>query len=1090
KLVQTDSDGNEFAKHEFSYFDDVRDGQGAYQGFGSAQWAVPGDGLTLDGSVSRGSGVHAYVGVAQVSNPRKAQSVGAKVGSANSSSEGVVALTDVDGDGLPDKVFRSGGVVKYRKNLAKPGGQLAFEDTARVLGLPGGFLGERSKTFTVGPEGYAGGVAAQLNYVETTSETGTYFHDVNGDGITDVVADGGVLFGRLNAAGVPVYGVSGDTPVPVDSRQVDTSKLFGDYSAQRERLIDSFPLLDTVRRWVAPLNGTVKIEGPVKLAEDTAAARAASTTADGVKVAIQREESQLWSAQIGAKDNTSRTPSGVSSVAVTKGQRLYFRVQSVSDGSLDEVEWNPVVTYLNVSSATVDVNDLAVYRYEAGRDFTVGGRAAQVKAPLTGSLHLSGDFVLSRVVSDDVTVVISKAGAPVLQHTIAAGTTGTVPVNLGIPVAQGQVLTWRVKTDSPIDLSAIDWLPKAHYTAAEGVERVVDGDGKPSIVFAAPYEVDMYPVNDLTGPQAFRQIPAPVEEDTCDLVSIVPQLAFNFAGQSVNGRVAFTVKKAATGVAGALVAKRYFTIVNGHVTAPGPVSWEHCGPGVARLAVDFSTSDPALRTFLTSRSVTVNGFAVQSGFHSAAVAGAFPQPYRGWGAIGYNGNRAKAGQPIVQSDLVLDESYDDGLPEEVDPQDPQQRETFENDPKVAARRMVPFTLLADVTDASRDGNLPPARRWGTGQRSWVTGDRMSSSRLGAESINVPGDGDFAGIAVPRMSRSTQFSVTGSVGGGVGSAGGSIATGESTGLLDFVDMNGDGFPDVVSSRGIQYTDPDGGLGADTATMPDGAVRVSDNESGNASAGSAGRTIGSGRGDAAPKGNRSAATSQAGNDMPPFGVGGELGGSDSDAVFDLVEVNGDGLPDRVYADGKVALNLGYRFGNKEQWRNPAALNDGGGKNTGMNLGFNFLYGFAGGASFQESKTSTDATLTDMNGDGLTDRVLAGESGQPIRVGFNTGNGFEAPVPFHGSLSGIARDLNTSFGSGAYVETPVCFLAVCVVLNPGAHKTVAGTGRAEQALRDINGDGYVDHVESSADDELVVKENKTGRTNLLKSVSRPLG
>ncbi|MFD1046275.1 toxin TcdB middle/N-terminal domain-containing protein, partial [Kibdelosporangium lantanae] len=43
---------------------------------------------------------------------------------------------------------------------------------------------------------------------------------------------------------------------------------------------------------------------------------------------------------------------------------------------------------------------------------------------------------------------------------------------------------------------------------------------------------------------------------------------------------------------------------------------------------------------------------------------------------------------------------------------------------------------------------------------------------------------------------------------------------------------------------------------------------------------------------------------------------------------------------------------------------------------------------------------------------------------------------------------------------------------------------------ALRDVNGDGYADQVRSTRDSELVVAENRTGRTNLLKSVSRPLG
>src|SRR5262249_60110294 len=104
-------------------------------------------------------------------------------------------------------------------------------------------------------------------------------------------------------------------------------------AATRDRLIDSFPLLDTVRRWVAPFDGTVDVSGAVKLADDTAAARAASTTADGVRVAIQLEDAELWSDQIGPHDNTGHPPPGVTGLTVHKGQPLHLRLQSIFDGT-------------------------------------------------------------------------------------------------------------------------------------------------------------------------------------------------------------------------------------------------------------------------------------------------------------------------------------------------------------------------------------------------------------------------------------------------------------------------------------------------------------------------------------------------------------------------------------------------------------------------------------------------------------------------------------------------------------------------------------------------------------------------------------
>ena len=43
-------------------------------------------------------------------------------------------------------------------------------------------------------------------------------------------------------------------------------------------------------------------------------------------------------------------------------------------------------------------------------------------------------------------------------------------MNIDVPVQQGQVLKWRIRADSPIDVHALDWAPHAFYTAADGVD--------------------------------------------------------------------------------------------------------------------------------------------------------------------------------------------------------------------------------------------------------------------------------------------------------------------------------------------------------------------------------------------------------------------------------------------------------------------------------------------------------------------------------------------------------------------------------------------------------------------------------------------
>ncbi len=1078
-ITQFGSDNTPFNTHTFDYYNDIQDTSGNYDAFGpTTPWSVPDDHLgvalpgdgeagALSASTTTSTGGHLYVGF----NPAvvsKTGSAGAKVGFNSGSSDGLLALIDVNGDNLPDKVFRSGGKIFYRPNLAGPNGQPAFGDAIQLNNLPG-ISSETTSSGTVGIESYFG-VAAQLDDVSTTTTSDEYFSDVNGDGITDLVTNGQVLFGHLDADGHPTYTAnSADTPVPIGSGTV-SGTLVGDQTAQFQQRQDMFPLMDSVRRWTAPYDGTVRVEGLVRLVQDSPQ-RVADPNADGVRVTIQHNDTELWAQRIGPSDSVGFGPTGVDAIPVHKGDALYFRVQSVLNGDNDQVAWDPTITYVGVPPST-DVNGLDNDKFQASRDFTLGGRPSSVTAPLTGTLHLSGDVTKSGPTSDDVTVVISRNGTDVYSKVLPGSSAGTAPVNLDIPVTAHDTLSWRLKVDSPIDAGTLSWAPHAFYTSAQGVNTVVDANGNPTLTIDPPYDLDMYPATTLSAPQE-----AYTATQTGDL-TVVPDIAFDFGSSTPDTKLVFTVKRP-----GELVAKKEIDITGG--TVPSPDSLAMTVPVTAgdHLYFDFSTLDTTLPAALTSQSVSV-GFGgsadttVPSALHASVAQGAFAQPYRGWAAIGYQGNRDRATAPIVQSDLTLDQDFRDQLPTGPTPADVP---GFTADPQVNQPKITVFAPQ------------PSTGRWaGPGDNLWVAADGVSSSRLGMADISEPSDAQFAGAtAVPRIGQSNQISTT--LGAGIPGvpieAGGSAATGTTTGQLDFLDLNGDRFPDVVGSAGVQYSDMSGGLGSTRGSL-DGDVRESASTAFNVSAGagSPARTSATARGQDAPSGNKTANTAESGLEMPALGIGGSLGGGQSDTHFDLIDINADGLPDKVFDNGDVALNLGYSFAAREPW-GAGPVNAAVTNNTGVNLGFNTnFYGFAGGVSATSGTSNTNATLMDMNGDGLVDRVSDDGSGTML-VGINTGSGFAPPVAFHGSLSGINSDANTSLGAGAYFTFGFCFVFGCVVFNPGAD-TSTGIGRTEMALRDVNGDGVVDHVRSTKDNELIVAANRTGRTNLLRSVSRPLG
>ncbi|MFI0798681.1 RHS repeat-associated core domain-containing protein [Amycolatopsis lurida] len=1085
-VSQFGEDDKLFNTHSFDYFDEVRDQAGNYTGFaGAAGWSVPDDDLgvniregeasAISANTSVGFGAHLFAGYNVQGLPVKQGGVGLKVGFNAGQSDGLSALVDVNGDNLPDKVFRKNNEVHFRPNLSTPGGEPKFGDTPiRLRDLPG-ISSERTLSGTIGVEAFVLTVAAQLDFIGTTTTSDRFFSDVNGDGLTDLVNNGGVLFGYLDANGQPAYTAdSTRTPVPVGGGAV-TGEIVGDQTAQFNQQVDNSPLLDSVRRWVAPFDGTVRVDGRVQLTVDPSPARAAYTKADGVRVTIQAKDTELWAQRIGPDDHTEFTPANVSAVAVKKGDALYFRTQSILDGKYDTVAWDPTITYTDLAAGT-DVNGLADTVFRASADFTLGGRSSQVMVPVTGKLRLTGDVVKNKVTSDDVAVVITKgngvhAPAEVFRKVLPAGSTGTTTIDMSLPVSQFEKMSWHIKSDSPIDVSAVSWVPKAHYTEAPGVESLVDDKGQPSLVISPPYDVDMYPADTLKAPQQTYKV------TKTGKLRVRPGVKLNFGFPGAT-KIAFTVKKRG----GQLLGKRVVDIVNGQYGSPGqdldvvvPVTEGD------ELYFDHATTDPYLFGLIAEQSAKVTydlsspwpTFSpAPSAAHGSAQQGAFPQPYRGWGVIGYQANRDRATQPIKQAELAIDQSFKDALPRE-----PKEADIagFAANPRITMPRLAIF-----APNPAKGG-------WAAqDESSWFTSTMATSSRLGADTIDVVTDADVAGDRTV-MRRGVTGQVSGTL--SAGPFGGTVVGGITAGSVDYVDLNGDRFPDVVGAKEIQFTDMNGGLGARRGTLG-GNVRESDTLSGNVSysAGSEAATLASAQGLAAPEAGSTNNTATSGPVQPALGIGGSLGGGESDTRVDLVDINGDGLPDKVFANGDAQLNLGYSFAAREPW-SAGPINDASTRNLGVNLGFNVdNYGFAGGLSAELGTSFTNASMLDVNGDGLTDRVFT-DGANPIKVAINTGTGFTAPTPFRGGFTDIAVDKNATLGAGVYFTFPIPTPVGTFVFNPGVNASTS-ISRAEIGLRDINGDGLADHVKSTRDNELLVAVNKTGRTNLLRTVTRPLG
>ena len=213
--------------------------------------------------------------------------------------------------------------------------------------------------------------------------------------------------------------------------------------------------------------------------------------------------------------------------------------------------------------------------------------------------------------------------------------------------------------------------------------------------------------------------------------------------------------------------------------------------------------------------------------------------------------------------------------------------------------------------------------------------------------------------------------------------------------------------------------------------------------------------------------------------------------------------------------VRLNLGNRFGAVESWGGSAALREEQSASMGRSGGLGKTlpaYSFGGGIADTVSVTGASQDLIDVNGDGLVDIVskplairtasakLPPEASSDIfdaddtfvTVRFNTGAGFAAPVQYNGALPQPLRGNATfsrNLGLHFTIAIPIPFTPISIILNPGQYHG-RSLGGYDVMLSDFDGDGYADHVYSDSTGKIAVQLNNHGRTNLLKSVDRPLG
>lgn len=1100
-----DSNGQEVSFQKFSYYDDVQSDKG-YVPFKDSQetWNTHNDGLdagfvnplqsvtkrfsdkptALGGTVSSSTSGSFYAGVGPNDFSKwKSNTFGGSYSYSSDNSKGLSSFVDLNGDGLPDKVFRKGGKVFYRPQLKNASdGTVSYGEAIKVSGI-NSFATVKSSTNSGGAKGVVGWniFTAELGLDKSRTKTKTteYFSDINGDGLVDLVSNGKVYFNHLefdsNGNAVPTFTLSSaDTPSPIIySGKIDASVITIDPEEQAEA-IKSSPMEDIVRVWQAPRDGMVSISGTVSLiAPEGDYDKEEYVKADGVRVSIQKGKAEKWNLKI-AKGDASAHPASVDAFEIKKGERIYFRVQSgteeKSNGAFDKVAWSPVITYAGTAETLPGGYSTTVYKPAEGAVYDVN-TVANVEGV---SFSVSGKFS-KPVTTDDVVLRIIGSnnkkddnGNDNPNYTEQVLFTKTYPaaekadaVEVSASIANAEKfpnIGFEIASSSNVNWEQIRWIPSVTYKDSSSVDQTL----------AIPAHYRMFT-------HAVKESHSYTFAATDTAVIVKPRIT---VAKGFNGDVTLTVK-----TADKLLAKKTFTITEGALKAD-VLKLEN--PGTEKVWFEYhysgTLSDDALtvaRVLLQVDTLGLPKDSVNAGFYAEGVNSGFGMLYRGWGGFVYNASEGRYGKPIDEALLKLPED-----------------ENAKIDPLT-----LPFTPIG--TD-----QMSPDRWIGQRQEIYLTATEAGTARLAEQDVVItnPLDNqvDVAGMAGDCLQGTGAAAVTqvatskSSVTQG-GAMGFTVNTAEGNATTDvtMMDMNGDGYPDIVAGGVVQYTNSQGGISGEKSQK----LEKISSENSSSSKGYGGNPVASVSSivKLIKHSPQTAANSQT-KWQAQFSLSGSGSYNKDEAAVQFIDMNGDGLPDQILKNKQVRINLGYTFSDPMDWGleriqggESKAFNAGASGGMGGELvkgsSINKASGsFMAGFGIVSSETKEAYNLMDVNSDGLPDKVW--KEGNGIKVSFNTGNAFLSPINWKGA-SALSESVSTSESVNAAFTISINLLLppIKISTNPGA-STGHSISRPTYALQDVDGDGYLDIVESEKESELKVTRSTIGRTNMLKAVTNSLG
>ena len=1186
KIAEFDKDGALFYSNTMEYYNEIGSQNiisGVETSWGSAgndavspalaSLAGSNGNLIPNGSplgASTGSGFSAGLRVGAgfgVRTNSTASTGGASMSYSSNNQNTRISFLDINGDGLPDKIYDSNGSLAYRPSY-RNGTAVGFGDLVPITGQ-NSLSRTKSKTTGYGFDfNVLGLLGAGKSFSTTRSETDSYFIDRNGDGLPDVVSGGRILFntttGTNNLQTQFQAGIAGTEntiePGAISSDMIQYLKL-----QTMDELRDENPQFDHVTIWQAPYTGTVNVAGTAILADKNIyegkenkfrltlekSANGSNTTATiGAPVELQTKDQAV---------NFTRQ-----AISVNKGEILFFRSHNMNHGYGGEVEWNPIITYTaTVSPITPFVNQkdehgklLNVFNVNEDYAINNGGNTPVKDA----DSNVNIDFNVSQATgfaqytfSDDIRFVVKKITTNIqtgdsstqewsrtFNH--ANGSIGAViATNPAIPVTNIPVsqpnnysisFEFYAESNSNVDWGKVRWRPiltgnasgtsypavnyitfddnvnQASYAISGQVlpepviNPLVSGDGAKNMLV---FQHDMFEANQKNWLQQLQltatELPAKVswviKEDRGGGIVTAVSSKFFYIQRNSQGTIVFTRSTNISDVINPALVSDYPYFQFFRSKAQIKSVRDNGGNYYSAFYISNSrigAGNPSSITLSIAPTETANYPAfskVLGGAFMVCNPTFFGQSFRRWGQFLYNGGIKFARSPEGEIDTnSTPQNYGNANIDMAIFNFEVQAQT------VNAPGYDPETDQANYTSLrfafyDQDNENQKYKNASIKEAIYGFSNNRLTSKIGrfAEAnthllyidpltITQPGN-TFAGLRIRSLSKGSAVS------GNAVYAAGTLSKGKSEVINQYLDLNGDRYPDFVTGARIQYTNMRGAL-HEKFTDPQ---FVSGEQSED-------KTLGVSI-PIAPNSTASSNSPTSDNKTNTNTNSGlNTGDGKSFNAREWSDMNGDGLPDKVQINENnviVNLNTGYGFTSDIIWGTnlPDLLTSergNGSLGTNLNIGSSFAVGFGMATSTANIKT----VLIDVNGDQLPDLVVK-QGTSSFKYYLNNGKGFDidSPKVFYDGANieedkSYSGNLFGTFTSGFTI--PLTFIILKVVFTPTAG-TNADYNEKRVNVQDIDGDGLPDVIYNSGNN-ITAKLNTIKKTHLLKKVNTALG